>query len=65
MSSMIGIGNDDTNKQWPILFVLSYKAKKKNVKICEVQDFKNNIAKTFNKRSNRFYVHTLAYSERF
>ncbi len=36
----------------------------KNVKICDVQDFKSNIVKISNKRSNRFYVHTLADSER-
>ncbi len=37
---------------------------KKNVKICGVQDFNSNNGKNFNKRSNRFYVHTLADSER-
>ncbi len=38
--------------------------KQKNVKICEVQDFKNKSGKNFNKRISRFYVHTLANSER-
>ncbi len=32
--------------------------------MCEVQDLKTNSGKNFDKRSNRFYVHTLADSER-
>ncbi len=53
MSSIIG--NNDTNKQWAVIRVVLYR--KKNGKICEVQDFKSNTGKTFNKRSHRFYVH--------
>ncbi len=37
------------------MLLLSYTAKKK-VKMCEVQDFKSNSGKHFNKRRNRFYV---------
>ncbi len=38
MSSIIG--NDDTNKQWPVVTVVLYS--KENDKICEVVDFKSN-----------------------
>ncbi len=48
-----------SNELWLLLSYIGI-----NVKICEVQDLDSNIGKNFNKRSNRFYEHTLVDSER-
>ncbi len=55
------IGNDGTDEQWAVVTVVLYS--KKNVKMCEVLDFKSNGGNNFNKRSNRFYINTLVGSE--
>ncbi len=60
MSSIID--NDDINKQWAVVEAVLYS--RNLFWTFEVQDLKNNNGKNFNKRSNRFYVHTLADSKR-